>query len=114
METEETLHSKPEKRREKKSTFVFISVQLANLLDRYKTFSFVLPAAGFDPSRDEVHSEERPSETEEWLLLVDQTDQSHRRAVIIKNKLSGTFLAVQHGRFTGLTSYNEDCKWLLV
>eukprot|EP00064_Thunnus_orientalis_P005029 superscaffoldBa00000478_g5042 len=68
---------------------------------------------GFDPSRDEVHSEASPSVSEEWLLLVDQTDQSHQRAIIIKNKHSGRFLAVQNGRFTGLTSYNEDCRWFL-
>ncbi|XP_040002552.1 uncharacterized protein LOC120800486 [Xiphias gladius] len=68
---------------------------------------------GFDPSGNQVHSEASPSVSEEWLLLVDQTDQSHQRAVIIKNKHSGRFLAVQNGRFTGLTSYDEDCKWFL-
>ncbi|CAN9510221.1 unnamed protein product [Ophioblennius macclurei] len=68
---------------------------------------------GFDSSRDEVHSEARPSEAEEWLLLVDQMDQSHQRAVIIKNKQSGRFLAIQHGNLTGLASYNEDCRWYL-
>lgn len=64
--------------------------------------------------RKRVHSEASPSVCEEWQLLVDQTDQSHQRAVIIKNKHSGTFLAVQNGHFVGLTSYNEDCKWFLV
>ncbi|KAJ4944578.1 hypothetical protein JOQ06_013121 [Pogonophryne albipinna] len=68
---------------------------------------------GFDPSRNQAHSEVSPSEREEWLMLVDQTDQSHQRAVIVKNKHSGMFLAVQNGHFTGLTSYNEDCKWFL-
>lgn len=68
---------------------------------------------GFDPSRNRVHSEVSPSATEEWLMLVDPTDQSHRRAVIIKNKDSGRFLAVQNGDFVGLPSYNEDCKWFL-
>ncbi|XP_071359866.1 uncharacterized protein [Trachinotus anak] len=68
---------------------------------------------GFDPSRNEVHSEASPSVSEEWLLLVDGTDQSHQRAVIIKNKHSGRFLAVQNGHLVGLTSYNQDCKWFL-
>ncbi|KAK9540613.1 hypothetical protein VZT92_003054 [Zoarces viviparus] len=68
---------------------------------------------GFDPSRNQVHSELSPSATEEWLMLVDETDQSHQRAVTIKNKHSGRFLAVQNGDFIGLTSYNEDCKWFL-
>ncbi|XP_051241151.1 uncharacterized protein LOC127354893 [Dicentrarchus labrax] len=68
---------------------------------------------GFDPSSDKVHSEASPSVSEEWLLLVDQTDQSHQRAVIIKNKHSGCFLAVQDGHLIGLMSYNEDCKWFL-
>ncbi|XP_034439053.1 uncharacterized protein LOC117760269 isoform X1 [Hippoglossus hippoglossus] len=68
---------------------------------------------GFDWSRNQVHSEVSPSESEEWLLLVDQTDQSHKRAVIIKNKRSGSFLAVRDGHFLGLTSYDEDCKWFL-
>ncbi|KAM7394487.1 hypothetical protein PAMP_021290 [Pampus punctatissimus] len=68
---------------------------------------------GFDPSRDEIHSEVSPSVSEEWLLFTDQTDQSHQRAVVIKNKHSGRFLAVQNGCFIGLTSYDEDCKWFL-
>ncbi|XP_039654392.1 uncharacterized protein LOC120557822 [Perca fluviatilis] len=68
---------------------------------------------GFDPSSEQVHSEASPSMSEEWLLLADQTDQSHQRAVVIKNKHSGRFLAVQNGHFIGLTSYNEDCKWFL-
>ncbi|XP_058496143.1 uncharacterized protein LOC131466724 [Solea solea] len=67
----------------------------------------------FDSNRNQIHSEASPSVSEEWLLLVDQTDQSHKRAVVIKNKRTGRFLAVQNGRFTGLTSYNEDCKWFL-
>lgn len=68
---------------------------------------------GFDCGRDEVHSGARPSEAEEWLLLVDQTDQSHQRAVVMKNKRSGRFLAVRDGSFTGLASYNVDCRWYL-
>lgn len=71
------------------------------------------PSAGFDPIRSQVHSEANPSVSEEWLLLVDQMDQSHQRAVIIKNKHSGRFLAVQNQHFVGLTAYNEDCKWFL-
>jgi len=70
-------------------------------------------AAGFDPEQNRVHFEASPTESEEWLLLMDQTNQSHQRAVVIKNKHSGRFLAVQNGSFTGLTSYSEDCKWLL-
>lgn len=70
-------------------------------------------SAGLDPSSNEVHSHTSPSVCEEWQLLVDQTDQSHQRAVIIKNKHSGKFLAVRHGRLIGLTSYNQDCKWFL-
>lgn len=68
---------------------------------------------GFDPSRNQVYSEASPSVSEEWLLLVDQADLSHRRAIIIKNKCSGSYLAVQNGHFTGQASYNEDCKWFL-
>ncbi|XP_054865917.1 uncharacterized protein LOC118469156 [Amphiprion ocellaris] len=68
---------------------------------------------GFDPSSNQVHSEGRPSPNEEWLLLVDQTEQNHQRAVVIKHKRSGSFLAVQNGSFTGLTLYNEGCKWFL-
>lgn len=95
-----------------------MSVQPAILLRQYKMILFkrwtiIFPSAGFDTSRDEVYSVASPSESEEWLLLVDHTDQSHQRAVIIKNKYSGRFLAVQNSSFTGLTSYNEDCKWFL-
>ncbi|CAI5680852.1 unnamed protein product [Oreochromis niloticus] len=36
---------------------------------------------GFDSSREQVHSEVCPSEGEEWLLLVDESDHSYRRAV---------------------------------
>lgn len=74
----------------------------------------VLSFAGFDPIGERVYSVFSPSVCEEWQLLVDQTDQSHQRAVIIKNKHSGRFLAVQKGRFVGAASYNEDCKWVLV
>lgn len=74
---------------------------------------FLLPSAGFDPRRNQVHSEASQSESAEWVLLVDQTDRSHQRAVIIKNKHTGSFLAVQNGLLVGVTSYNEDCKWIL-
>lgn len=74
---------------------------------------FIL-SAGLDlSSSSEVHCQTSASESEEWQLLVDQTDQSHQRAVIIKNKSSGKFLAVRHGHLIGLTSYNQDCKWFL-
>lgn len=69
--------------------------------------------AGFEPLENQVYSEDRPSGSEQWQLLVDQTDSSHRRAVVIKNKGSGVFLAVRNGRFVGLASYEEDCKWFL-
>lgn len=77
-----------------------------------KTFKHIC-FEGFDLSGEQVHSEVCPSEGEEWLLLVDESDQSYWRAVIIKNKHSGRFLAVRNGCFIGLTSYNEDCKWFL-
>lgn len=60
-----------------------------------------------------MYSKADPSEAEEWLLLVDQTDQSHERAIIIKNKHCGRFLAIQNGSFVGLMSYSEECKWFL-
>ncbi|XP_070846648.1 uncharacterized protein [Chaetodon trifascialis] len=68
---------------------------------------------GFDPGRNQVYSDASLSESEEWLLLVDQTDQSHHRTVIIKNKHSGSFMAVRNGHLVGLTSYTEDCKWFI-
>lgn len=96
---------------------LFMSVQPAILLSQYKKkknrFLFFLPSAGFDPRRKQVHSEASPSQSAEWVLLVDQTDRSHQRAVIIKNKHSGSFLAVQNGLLVGVTLYNEDCKWIL-
>lgn len=69
--------------------------------------------SGYEPTVDEVFCTSSQSEREEWLLLVDQSDQSPRRAVMIKNKNSGRFLAIQDGGFTGLESYSEDCKWFL-
>lgn len=73
-----------------------------------------LPLAGLDPIGGTVYSALGPSSCEEWQLLVDQADQSHQRAVVIKNKQSGRFLAVQGGRLVGAASYSEDCKWILV
>ncbi|TWW58838.1 uncharacterized protein LOC130527091 isoform X1 [Takifugu flavidus] len=67
----------------------------------------------FDPVENRVYSDGSRSGSEEWQLLVDQTDTSHRRAVIIKSKRSELFLAVRNCQFIGLTSYTEDCKWLL-
>lgn len=72
------------------------------------------PLAGFDSFGETVYSASGPSACEEWQLLVDQTDQSPQRAVVIKNKHSGRFLAVRGGRLVGVTSHNEDCKWILV
>ncbi|XP_028299338.1 uncharacterized protein LOC114461451 isoform X2 [Gouania willdenowi] len=68
---------------------------------------------GFDPTEDTLHCDPRPSESEEWLLLMDQSEKSHHRAVIIRHKQSGSFLAVSNGCCRGLTSYDEDCKWFL-
>lgn len=69
--------------------------------------------AHLEESGDRVYTTDSPAETERWLLLADQMDQSCKRAVIIKNKHTGRFLAVQEGRFVGLMSYTEDCKWFL-
>lgn len=49
--------------------------------------------AGYDSDGDYVYTKPRPFGAEEWLLMVDLTDQSHERTVIIKNKHSGRFLA---------------------
>lgn len=93
-----------------------MSVQLfkpkENDEDIHNTVFFPV-AAGFDPVENRVYSDGSRSGSEEWQLLVDQTDTSHRRAVIIKSKRSETFLAVRNCQFIGLTSYTEDCKWLL-
>lgn len=103
--------NKPHNASQKQSQcFVSMSVQPASLSNCIKKGIIF---AGFNPSLGQVSSAARPCEAAEWLLLVDQTDQSHRRAVIIKNKQSGSFLAVQGGCLTGLTSYNKDCRWFL-
>uniref|UniRef100_A0AAV2LKT5 Uncharacterized protein n=1 Tax=Knipowitschia caucasica TaxID=637954 RepID=A0AAV2LKT5_KNICA len=67
----------------------------------------------FDPIAEQVLSVCGQSEEDEWLLLVDQSDQSPRRAVIIKNKNSGRFLAVKGRGLVGLESYTDECKWFL-
>lgn len=69
--------------------------------------------AGFDSNGDYVYTKATPYGAEEWLLIVDETDHSHKRAVVIKNKHSGKFLAVNQGRFVGLQTYTEECKWFL-
>lgn len=100
-----------------RNNFVVIVCTTGNSVESIQSYFLDIlclsPAAGFDPSSNQVHSKGCPSPNEEWLLLVDQTDQSHQRAVIIKHKHSGRFLAVQNGSFIGLTSYNEGCKWFL-
>lgn len=73
----------------------------------------VLCISGYDPALAEVSCVSGRSPSEQWLLLVDQSDFSPRRAVIIKNKQSDLFLAVQDGGFTALEAYNDDCKWFL-
>lgn len=98
---------------QKKGNVCSMSVQMGILSLYFFSTNNLLPSAGFDPRSKQVYSVPSLCESEEWLMLVDQTDQSHQRAVVIKNKHSGRFLAVQHGRFIGLTSYNEDCKWFL-
>ncbi|KAK7929495.1 hypothetical protein WMY93_005890 [Mugilogobius chulae] len=44
---------------------------------------------GYDSDSEQVFSVSDQSECEEWLLLVDQSDQSPNRAVIIKTKTQG-------------------------
>ncbi|KAL2098201.1 hypothetical protein ACEWY4_007408 [Coilia grayii] len=68
---------------------------------------------GFDHNGDYVYTKASPYGAEEWLLMVDETDHSYERAVVIKNKHSQKFLAVRQGRFIGLPSYTEECKWFL-
>lgn len=94
---------------QKKGKVCSMSVQLGIHL----VLQSVCPSAGLNPHTNQVHTEDSPSESEEWQMLVDPTDLSHQRAVILKNIHSGIFLAVQDGCLTGLTTYNEDCKWFL-
>ncbi|XP_036372463.1 uncharacterized protein LOC118769463 [Megalops cyprinoides] len=68
---------------------------------------------GFDPDGNYVYTKANPYGAEEWLLMVDESDQSPERAVVIKNRHSQRFLAVQNGKLAGLTSYTEGCKWFL-
>lgn len=72
------------------------------------------PLSGFDSIGEKVYSVLGQSANEEWQLLVDQIDHNNQRAVVIKNKRSGSFLAIQGGRFVGAVLYNEHCKWILV
>lgn len=95
------------------SFFFFFLPRKHNLI-RLKSTGFFFPLAGINSIGTKVYSAIGPSVCEEWQLLVDQMDQSHQRAVVIKNKHSGSFLAVRGGRFVGASSYNEDCKWILV
>ncbi|KAG5848464.1 hypothetical protein ANANG_G00098730 [Anguilla anguilla] len=68
---------------------------------------------GYDPNGNSTYTKASPHRAEEWQLMVDETDNSPERAVIMKNKHSQSFLAVHEGKLTGLQHYDESCKWFL-
>ncbi|KAJ8335643.1 hypothetical protein SKAU_G00389850 [Synaphobranchus kaupii] len=68
---------------------------------------------GYDPNGNYTYTKASPHGAEEWQLLVDETDNSAERAVVVKNKHSELFLAVFNGQLTGQKFYNESCKWFL-
>ncbi|KAJ8399249.1 hypothetical protein AAFF_G00412870 [Aldrovandia affinis] len=68
---------------------------------------------GYDPNGNYAHTKATPHWAGEWLLIVDETDDSTERAVVMKNKHSQTYLAVHHGTLVGLKSYSESCRWYL-
>ncbi|KAJ8271858.1 hypothetical protein COCON_G00107170 [Conger conger] len=68
---------------------------------------------GYEPNGNSTYTKSSPHEAEEWQLMVDGSDSSPERAVIMKNKHSQSFLAVHDGKLTGVKYYNESCKWFL-
>lgn len=93
----------------KRARFVSTSVQLAILLSKYKKKNvhkqFIRHC-----SQKQVYSEANPSVYKEWSI---RHTIAIREPSSSRTNTQGRFLALQNGHFTGLMSYNDDCKWFL-
>ena len=69
--------------------------------------------SGYDPDGDYTYTKSQHYGAEEWILKVDETDDSGKRAVVIFASYGKKYLAIRNGKLTGLASITPDCRWYL-
>lgn len=68
---------------------------------------------GYDPNGDYIYTKAQHYGAEEWLLKADDQSSDGRRAVVLFANFGKKYLAVRNGKLTGVSSYSEDCVWIL-
>ena len=78
---------------------------------RYLIYSLI--SLGYDPNGDYIYTKGQHYGAEEWSLVNDETDYSGRRAVVLFANYGKKYLAIRNGKFTGVATKGDDCKWYL-
>lgn len=68
---------------------------------------------GFDPNGKYVYTKSQHYGAEEWILQVDETDNSGKRAVVIFANYGKQYLAIKNGKLTGIQQISPECRWYL-
>ena len=68
---------------------------------------------GYDPNGDYIYTKAQHYGAEEWILKADDQSTDGRRAVVLFANFGKKYLAIRNGKLTGVSSYKEDCVWIL-
>ncbi|KAJ7387294.1 hypothetical protein OS493_004274 [Desmophyllum pertusum] len=68
---------------------------------------------GYDPNGDYIYTKGQHYGAEEWILKSDDQSTDGRRAVVLFANFGKRYLAIRSGKLTGVSSYSEDCVWIL-
>ena len=69
------------------------------------------PNVGMDGSY--IYTKAQHYGAEEWILKADVHSTDGRRAVVLWNKFGKLYLAIRDGKLVAVSSYSEDCVWIL-
>jgi len=68
---------------------------------------------GYDPNGDYIYTKAQHYGAEEWILKADDQSTDGQRAVVLFANFGKKYLAIRNGKLTGVSSYSEDCVWIL-
>ena len=69
------------------------------------------PNVGMDGSY--IYTKAQHYGAEEWILKADDQSTDGQRAVVLWNNYGKLYLAIRNGKLVAVSSYSEDCVWIL-
>ena len=60
-----------------------------------------------------IYTKAQHHDAGKWILKVDDQSTDGQRAVVLWNNYGKSHLAIKNGKLVAVSSYSEDCVWIL-